>query len=240
MAGDGFVGGPVVEIGDLSAAADGGDAGEGEVGEEPWVGGRGGGDGEDAIVWEARVDRAEGGCLAGIHVEGGGPWAGSGGGSLEDEALLFEGASAATEHDAVVAGLAVCAARDEEDGGPGFAEAAGEEGEFGIVADEDADAGSGDVERTELMAAADGPEFAFEAGHLDFVLETGLAVGRAEPGAVGEGTVRLLPRERSCEDGDMVPDGEIAVVGEEGIAAGLQGSDAVVEVGADGLRLEGR
>lgn len=230
---------PVVEIGDLSAAADSGNAGEGEVGEEPWVGRRGGIDGEDAIVGEARVDRAEGGGLTCIHVESGRPWCRPGGGSLEDEALLFEGAGAAAQHDAVVAGLCVCAAGDEEDGGPGFAEAAGEEWEFGIVADEDADAGSGDVERAEFMPAADGPEFAFEARHLDFVLESGLAVGGAEPGAVGEGAVRLEPRERSCEDGDFVLGGEIAVVGDEGIAAGLQGSDAVVEVRADGFRLEG-
>jgi len=34
--------------------------------------------------------------------------------------------------------------------------------------------------------------------------------------------------------------GEIAVVGEEGVAAGLQGGDAVVEVGTDRFRLEGR
>jgi len=234
------VGWPVVEIGDLAAAAHGRNAGEGEVGEEPGMGRRGVGDGEDAIVWKACVHGAEGGSLSSIHIESGGPWGGTRGGSLEDEALLFEGAGAAAEHDAVVAGWGVCAAGHEEDGGTGFAEAACEEWEFGIVADEDADAGSRDVEGAEFTAATDGPQFAFEAGHLDFVLETGLAVGGAEPGAVGEGTVRLEPWERSCEDGDLVLAGEIAVVGEEGIAAGLQGSDAVVEAGADGFRLEGR
>lgn len=232
--------GPVVEIGDLSAAADGRNAGEGEVGKEPGLGGRGVVDGEDAIVGEAGVDWAEGGGLSGIHVEGGGPWGGSCGGSLEDEALLFEGAGAAAEHDAVVSGLGVRAAGNEEDGGPGCAESAGEEGEFGIVADEDADAGSRDVEGTEFTAAADGPEFAFEAGHLDLVLEAGLAVGGAEPGAVGEGAIGLQPWERSGEDGDVVPGREIAVVGEEGIAAGLQGSDTFLQAGTDRFRLKGR
>lgn len=234
------MGWPVVVIRDLATAADRGDACEGEVGEEPGMGRRGVGDGEDAIVGEACVDRAEGGGLSSIHIESGGPWGGSGGRRLQNEALLFEGAGAAAEHDAVVAGLRVCAAGHEEDGGTGFAESAGEEGKFGIVADQDADAGTRDVEGAEFAAAADRPEFAFEPGHLDFVLETGLAVGGAEPGAVGEGTVRLEPWERSCEDGDLVLAGEIAVVGEEGIAAGLQGSDAVVEAGADGFRLEGR
>jgi len=154
-AGYGFVGVPVVEIGDLAAAAHRADACEWEVGEEPGIGRCWRGDGEDAVVREAGVDRAEGGGLACIHVEGWGPWGGSGGGSLEDKALLFEGAGAAAEHDAVVAGLRVRAAGHEEDGGSGFAEAAGEEGEFGIVADEDADAGAWDVEGAEFTAAAD-------------------------------------------------------------------------------------
>lgn len=112
--------GPVIEVSDLAAGADALEAGEGEVGEEPWgVGGERAG-GEDAVAGEADVDGGEGGGFAGIDVEGGGPWGGACGGGLEDEALLFEGAGAAAEADAVVAGVGVGAAGDEEDGGTGF------------------------------------------------------------------------------------------------------------------------
>ena len=86
---------------------------------------------------------------------------------------------------------------------------AGEEGEFGIVADEDADAGAGDVEDVERAGAGDEPLFAFEAGHLDFILEAGLAVGGAEPCAVGVGAVGLTPWERGGEDGDAEGGGEV-------------------------------
>lgn len=112
--------GPVVEVSDLASGADALEAGEGEVGEEPWgVGGERAG-GEDAVVREADVDWGEGGGFTGIEVEGRGPWGGAGGGGLENEALLFEGAGAAAEADAMVAGVGVGAAGDEEDGGAGF------------------------------------------------------------------------------------------------------------------------
>ena len=119
-AGDEELAGPVVEVSDLAAGADALEAGEWEVDEEPWGGSGEGAGGEDAVVREADVDWGEGGWFTGIDVEGWGPWGGSGGGGLEDEALLFEGAGAAAEADAVIAGVGVGAAGDEEDGGAGF------------------------------------------------------------------------------------------------------------------------
>ena len=115
---------------------------------------------------------------------------------------------------------------------------AGEEGEFGIVTDEDADAGAGDVEDVERAGAGDEPLFAFEAGHLDFILEAGLAVGGAEPCAVGVGAVGLTPWEGGGEDGDAEGGGEVGVGGEEGIAPLLEVGDAGVEVGAEVVGLE--
>ena len=87
---------------------------------------------------------------------------------------------------------------------PRLDQRAGEQREFDVVADADADAAECGVEQAQLPAARDAPGLAFEPGHHDLVLKRGASVRAVEPGAVVKASGRHLGRQAAAENVDAV------------------------------------